>query len=142
MWEQDTPDFAANFKTEHATALALTTETVAMTDSSIVNAALADYAELASEVQTALSAEKTLLDNLSAKIVELEAAAGISAATVVPFTRVQNTLYFAQPTAVAVYSVSGVMLYNGNAVTEYNLPSRKGIYIICTEVGTYKIVVE
>ncbi len=58
-----------------------------------------------------------------------------------PFTQVGNTLYFSEPIAVAVYNLSGVMIYSG-AITEYTLPSRKGIYIICTEVGTYKIVVE
>ncbi len=57
-----------------------------------------------------------------------------------PFTRLQNTLYFAEPTAVEVYSISGVMLYSGETM-EYTLPSRKGIYIIHTFAGAYKVMV-
>ncbi len=56
-----------------------------------------------------------------------------------PFTRLQNTLYFAEPTAVEVYSISGVMLYSGETM-EYTLPSRKGIYIIHTFAGAYKVI--
>ncbi len=56
-----------------------------------------------------------------------------------PFTQVGNTLYFSKPIAVAVYNLSGVMIYSG-AITEYTLPSRKGIYIICTNTGAYKVM--
>ncbi len=57
-----------------------------------------------------------------------------------PFTRIHNTLYFAAPTDMAVYNVSGVMLYNDTAVTEYELPSAAGVYIVRTNVGTYKVI--
>ena len=56
-----------------------------------------------------------------------------------PFTRVQNTLYFAQPTAVAVYNVSGVMLHSGE-VMEYTLPNAAGVYIIRTANSCVKVM--
>ncbi len=56
-----------------------------------------------------------------------------------PFTQVGNTLCFSKPTAVAVYNLSGVMLYS-STTTEYTLPSRTGIYVVCTEVGSYKVM--
>ncbi len=57
----------------------------------------------------------------------------------VPFTRMQNTLYFAQPTAVAVYSVSGVMLFYG-IVSEYQFQV-KGVYVVATANGSHKVIV-
>ena len=62
----------------------------------------------------------------------------VASAQVAPFTRVQNTLYFAQPTQMAVYNVSGVMLHSGE-VMEYTLPSA-GVYIICTANGSVKVL--
>ncbi len=59
-----------------------------------------------------------------------------------PFTRLHNTLYFAASTAVSVYNVSGVMLYNGTAVTEYELPSARGVYIIHTSAGAHKVMAQ
>ncbi len=56
-----------------------------------------------------------------------------------PFTQVGNTLYFSEPIAVAVYNISGAMLYSGTT-TEYTLPSRIGVYVVCTEVGAFKIM--
>ena len=56
-----------------------------------------------------------------------------------PFSRLDNTLYFTQPTLILVYNVAGIMLYNGR-VMEYTLPSRVGVYIICTESGTFKVL--
>ena len=63
----------------------------------------------------------------------------VESAQAAPFTRVQNTLYFAQPTDMAVYNVSGAMLYSGE-VTEYELPSAAGIYIIRTANGSVKVL--
>ena len=39
----------------------------------------------------------------------------------------------------AVYNVSGVMLYSGE-VMEYTLPSAAGVYIIRTNAGAYKVM--
>ncbi len=55
-----------------------------------------------------------------------------------PFTQVGSTLVFAKPTAAVVYNIAGVMLYNGTT-SEYTLPSI-GMYIICTEFGSFKVV--
>ncbi len=63
---------------------------------------------------------------------------GINAAQAAPFTQVDNTLYFSEPIAVAVYNISGILLHNGK-VSEYTLPST-GIYIIRTSVGSYKVL--
>lgn len=60
------------FKTTHATALALTTETVSKSDAGIVNAAIDAYNAIAYEnVKSALSNEIALLNSLKAKIDEL-----------------------------------------------------------------------
>ncbi|WP_342578055.1 hypothetical protein [Psychrobacillus sp. FSL K6-2843] len=64
----------AAFKSAHATALALTVPTVAITDEAAVNNALTAHSQLVSGAKTALSAEKTLLDNLKNKIASLKAA--------------------------------------------------------------------
>ncbi len=69
-----------------------------------------------------------------------EEAAGIEDVQApAPFTQVGNTLYFSEPTKVAIYNISGAMLYSGTT-TEYTLPSRIGVYVVCTEVGSYKVL--
>ena len=68
-----------------------------------------------------------------------ETPTSVASAQVVPFTRIQNTLYFAQPTAVAVYNVSGVMLHSGE-VMEYTLPNAAGVYIIRTANSCVKVM--
>ncbi len=59
--------------------------------------------------------------------------------TPAPFTQVQNTLYFTQPTDVVVYNLSGVILFSGK-ITEYELPNISGIYIIRTNFGGFKVM--
>jgi hypothetical protein len=59
---------AAAFRTTHAVALAKTVDTVRGADNAIVDAALTAYAALSAEAKALLSAEKTLLDSLKAKI--------------------------------------------------------------------------
>ena len=71
--------------------------------------------------------------------IEESVSTSVESAQVVPFTRVQNTLYFAQPTAIAVYNVSGTMLYSGT-VTAYELPSAAGVYIIRTANSCVKVM--
>ena len=71
--------------------------------------------------------------------IEESVSTSVASAQVVPFTRIQNTLYFAQPTAVAVYNVSGVMLHSGE-VMEYTLPNAAGVYIIRTAHSSVKVV--
>jgi len=67
---------AANgFKSAHATALALTDETVAIANKGIVETAITAFNGLAGNVKALLGTEKTLLDNLLVKIGELEVAA-------------------------------------------------------------------
>ena len=60
---------------------------------------------------------------------------------IIPFTRVQNTLHFAQPTQIALYNTAGTMLYNGSAI-EYTLPSTAEVYILKTTIGTFKMISE
>ena len=57
---------------------------------------------------------------------------------VAPFTRVQNTLFFVQPTSIALYNATGMMLYTGS-VNQYTLPSAAGVYLLKTAVGSFKI---
>ncbi len=64
---------------------------------------------------------------------------GFDNATVETFTQIENTIYFSAPTEMAVYSVSGIMLYSGT-VTEYTLPEAAAVYIICTSNGSYKVM--
>ena len=71
--------------------------------------------------------------------IEESVPTSVASAQVVPFTRIQNTLYFAQPTAVAVYNVSGTMLHSGE-VMEYTLPNAAGVYIIRTANGSVKVL--
>ena len=63
---------ANEFKTTHNAALALSVETVQISDKVIVTTALTEYNNLSEAVRGKLSAEKVLLDNLLLKIWELE----------------------------------------------------------------------
>ena len=74
-----------------------------------------------------------------ANITEATPTSVKDATAVAPFTRVQNTLYFAQPTQMAVYNVSGVMLHSGE-VMEYTLPNAAGVYIIRTANSCVKVM--
>ena len=67
-----------------------------------------------------------------------QAVASLNEISVAPFTQVNNTLYFDEPTQMAVYNVAGIMLYNGK-VTELELPQTTAIYIVWTEKGSFKI---
>jgi hypothetical protein len=63
-----TETLVAQFISDHATALALTTETVTPSDQAIVDAALAIYETLTIDAQNALLTEKALLDSLLVEI--------------------------------------------------------------------------
>ncbi|PKK96716.1 MAG: hypothetical protein CVV58_04965, partial [Tenericutes bacterium HGW-Tenericutes-3] len=67
----------AEYRLDHATALALTVGTVQISNKAIVQAALDAYELLTIDAQAQLTAEKALLDSLSAKIVLLEATAAV-----------------------------------------------------------------
>jgi BMFP domain-containing protein YqiC len=64
---------ATTFRTTHAAALGKTTTSVAIADKTAVQAALTAYGNLTQAVKALLTTEKTLLDNLLAKITQLEA---------------------------------------------------------------------
>ena len=116
------------------------TETITLADASKDGFTFAGWysdAEFTNEV-TEITVGSTGNVELWAKWTE-DVSTGLADATAAPFTRVQNTLYFAQPTDMAVYNVSGVMLYSGE-VTEYTLPSAAGVYIIRTNAGAYKVM--
>ncbi len=61
------------FRANHNVALALTTETIELSDQAIVELALSQYELLTIDAKNELSIEKALLDNLMMKIDELEA---------------------------------------------------------------------
>ncbi|MFO7969692.1 MAG: hypothetical protein R6U15_06270 [Candidatus Izemoplasmatales bacterium] len=65
----------AEFRADHASALALTVGTVDISDKAIVEAALTDYALLSEAAKIELTSEKTLLDNLLLEINIQEAEA-------------------------------------------------------------------
>ena len=62
---------ADSFKTTYASVLALTTDSVTISDETDVDTALAAYGSLSEAAKSKLTAEKTLLDNLEAKINDL-----------------------------------------------------------------------
>ena len=68
------------FRTDHATALALTVLTVQASDRFIVEQALAAYELLTVEAKAELTAEKALLDSLFSKIMVQEATAAVESA--------------------------------------------------------------
>ena len=65
----------SEFRTNHATALALTVGTVEISDKAIVQAALTAYDLLTVDAKADLTSEKALLDNLITEINEQEATA-------------------------------------------------------------------
>jgi hypothetical protein len=71
---------AAAFTGAHAAALALTADTVAITNKDAVNNALTAYNALSPPAKALLAEEKELLDGLEDKIAQLEAAANQAAA--------------------------------------------------------------
>ena len=60
------------FKAAHADALALNIESVAITDKEKIETALVDFKDLSENIQSLLENEKTFLDDLMVRIVELE----------------------------------------------------------------------
>ena len=88
-------------------------------------------ADVEAYVLTAIAAKDALEEKVATSLDNATAAA--------PFTRIQNTLYFAQPTQMAVYNVSGVMLHSGE-VMEYTLPNAAGVYIIRTANSCVKVM--
>ena len=72
-------------------------------------------------------------------IVEFIATSLDNATAAAPFTRVENTLYFGTATPMAVYNVSGTMLYSG-VLSAYELPSAAGVYIIRTANSSVKVM--
>jgi hypothetical protein len=73
-------ELAAAFKTGHSGVLNKTAETVGLGDEEAVEAALTAYAALNAGTKELLTAEKTKLDALKAKIGELKATANAAAA--------------------------------------------------------------
>jgi hypothetical protein len=67
---------AAAFKIAHSAVLAKTADTVTVADETAVNAALAAYETLGPEAKALAAAEKSLLDDLKAKIDALKAVQG------------------------------------------------------------------
>jgi hypothetical protein len=70
---------AATYRSAYSAALALSVDTVAISNKDAVNAALAAYNALSATVKALLNSEKAKLDSLLAKIVALEAAESDSA---------------------------------------------------------------
>ena len=72
---------ANSFKSDHAAVLALTVDTVQISDEAAVDGVLAAYAGLSDAAKTKLSAEKAILDNLKTKIgLQIQTAADQAAA--------------------------------------------------------------
>ncbi len=70
--DQEAADEANNFRETHEEALDLTPETVSIDDRNMVEAALESYENLPEAVRAKLTEEKALIDNLLAKIEQLE----------------------------------------------------------------------
>ena len=70
----ETGSAVAAFKTKHADVLALTADTVEIQHETPIQAALADFAGMNAAAQAELTAEKTLLDELSDKVAGMKAA--------------------------------------------------------------------
>lgn len=70
----ETGSAVAAFQTKHGDVLALTAETVKIQDETLVQAALADFADLNAAAQAELTEEKSLLDALSGKIAGMKEA--------------------------------------------------------------------
>jgi hypothetical protein len=73
-------DAAAAFRADHAPVLSLTPEAAAVSDEAAVNRALSDYNGKNAVVKNLLGVEKSLLEELSARIAALQAAAESQAA--------------------------------------------------------------
>ena len=73
QWDyEDTALVVQTFRTDHATVLALTVETVEVSDKAAVEAALAEYGTLSEEAKAELAAEEALLIDLLTAIIALE----------------------------------------------------------------------
>lgn len=70
----ETGSAVAAFQTKHEDVLALTAETVKIQDETLVQAALADFADLNAAAQAELTEEKSLLDALAGKIAGMKEA--------------------------------------------------------------------
>ena len=70
----ETGSAVAAFQTKHGDVLALTAETVKIQDETLVQAALADFADLNAAAQAELTEEKSLLDALAGKIAGMKEA--------------------------------------------------------------------
>ena len=70
--DKEASDAANSFKTDHATVLGLTVDTITIDDKEAVNAALTAYGQLSEAAKTKIAVEKALLDSLLTKIVQLE----------------------------------------------------------------------
>jgi hypothetical protein len=105
---------AEAFKTNHAAILAKTTTTVAITDETSVDEALTAYGVLPGEVKALVITEKGLLDDMKAKITELNTA-------ITAFTSTHS--------AVLALTVDSVAIANKTAVdaalTAYSLLSEE-----------------
>ncbi|GHT75496.1 hypothetical protein FACS1894124_6930 [Spirochaetia bacterium] len=105
------------FETAHTAILEKTVDTVAIGDEADVDAALAAYEALSADAKALLTAEKTLLDNLKAKIDALIAATG-STVTVNLWTN--DTTVLASASSVTLSrAASQTALITGLSGTEY-----------------------
>jgi C4-type Zn-finger protein len=92
---------ATAFQSTHSTILGKTTDTVTITDEPNVDAALSAYNNLNAAVQALVSADKTLLDTLKAKITELkDGEANQAAATA--FQSIHSTILGKTTTTVTI----------------------------------------
>jgi hypothetical protein len=113
-------DTVANaFRTTHAAILAKTTANVAISDKTAVNAALAAYDALSAPAKALLTNEKAKLDELLAKIADLEAAANANLADREAADSFRNTY-----SAILEKTTDNVVIANKTAVqaaqTAYN----------------------
>ncbi|GHV28708.1 hypothetical protein AGMMS4952_13090 [Spirochaetia bacterium] len=105
------------FTTTYAAILAKTVGTAAIGDEAAVDAALAAYGLLSVDVKVLLTAEKTLLDSLKAKIEALIAATG---ATMTVNLWTNDTTILASPSSVTLSrSASHTALITGPSGAEY-----------------------
>ena len=140
---------ADEFKTDYSAILGKTVATVAITDEDNVNAALTAYNALSAEVKALLANEKNLLDNLLAKIEELETSAIVSKS----FAAGQGIHFLlngaglqiqgiSKPETLRLFNLNGKVLMSktvapNEIISISHLP--KGVYIANASGKTHKI---
>ncbi|MDR2581185.1 MAG: T9SS type A sorting domain-containing protein, partial [Fibromonadaceae bacterium] len=123
---------ATKFRTDHAEALGKTTATIAITDKAAVEAAITAYNELAVAVQTLLATEKALLDELLAKIAELEAAEAIEQANQLAATQFRTDHATALSKTTATVAIADKAAVEA-AITAYDALNQAVQTLLATE---------